>query len=130
MTDYSQMTDEQLAERTAGIMGWHKGWFDWFVPAIEGYFNSDGLPIISVYEWQPYDPEHVHQAVMVAEKWKSGDDHRRAEITIRPDWMIQNGETKYYVALFRSNHGLAATAEGNDLPRALVEACLMAEEGR
>ena len=68
MTNFSAMSDKQLAEYLATrVMGW---WLD-----EDGYYCSGDQETLENVEahyfkddWQPCDPEHLHQAVECAEK--------------------------------------------------------------
>ena len=115
--DYSQMTDEQLAERTATkVMGWHKQ--EKGVPIYEAHEYPDGYIFCS--DWQPCTD--LNQAVMVADKWKKVAEERN--IAIVYTW------SGYHVQLRVGNKIVGESKVNDNLARALVIAVLMAEEGR
>ena len=109
--DYSQLTDSELAERTAGIMGWKKQkiWNVWrWAESAENFINY--------IDWQPCTD--LNQAVMVADKWKKVAEERN--IAIVYTW------SGYHVQL-RVGNKIVGESKVNDNPaRALSEAILQA----
>ena len=117
--DYSQMTDEQLAERTATeVMKNHEG-------ILHGFHTLKAWQPMNIplSQWQPC--ADLNQAVMVADKWLE-PLNRKIEIVMRKD------DYEVELSEYKGSNGWCFVCDSyNENPaRALVIACLMAEEGR
>ena len=123
MTDYSKLTDKQIAELLATkVMGWHKEIWDKLGQPVH-YWFANGHIVIPCKEWHPC--ADLNQAVECAVVlWKTGNPCVELMIE-RPfvegndiEWRayVDNGNRKWWEAI-------------NTSPaRALCEAVLMAVE--
>ena len=126
MTDFSTMTDSQLDEWLAvNVMGWHLTVYGmvghwendngWFMANANIPTNRSEVP-----HWNPADPEHLHQAVDCAEKWKKVAEERNIEIVYT--W------SGYRIQL-RIGNKIVGESKVDEFARALCEAVAMAVEG-
>jgi hypothetical protein len=119
MTDYSQMTNEQVNERLATqVMGWHDSECGWWADGIDNvkfFITERDKQDDSDTVWNP--AEDLNQAVMCAEKWTNSVENGRI--------FTEYSNTTWQVAAMRKGATHIALI-ADTLPRALSEAILQA----